>query len=65
MLGAGGSSYKKLRYLVERLWIMVCPKWVLTKCQPIVLDDEITYLAKALGWKKQKERLLMLEAQTP
>jgi uncharacterized protein YbjT (DUF2867 family) len=27
---------------------MVCPKWVLTRCQPIALDDVITYLAKAL-----------------
>ncbi len=39
ILGAGGASYKMLRSLVKRLWIMVCPKWVLTKCQPIVLDD--------------------------
>jgi uncharacterized protein YbjT (DUF2867 family) len=27
---------------------MVCPKWVLTKCQPIALEDVITYLSKAL-----------------
>ncbi|HXS59536.1 MAG TPA: NAD(P)H-binding protein [Candidatus Sulfopaludibacter sp.] len=43
-----GASYKMLRYLVERLWFMVCPKWVLTKCQPIALDDVIRYLVKAL-----------------
>jgi len=27
---------------------MVCPKWVLTRCQPISVDDVVTYLAKAL-----------------
>lgn len=54
ILGAGGASYKMLRYLVERLWIMVCPKWVLTKCQPIALDDVITYLAKALEVEQTK-----------
>lgn len=35
ILGPGGASYKMLRYLVERLRIMVCPKWVLTRCQPL------------------------------
>ena len=54
ILGAGGASYKMLRYLVERLWVMVCPKWVLTKCQPIALDDVITYLAKALEVEQTK-----------
>jgi uncharacterized protein YbjT (DUF2867 family) len=54
ILGAGGASYKMLRYLVERLWIMVCPKWVLTKCQPIALDDVITYLTKALEVEQTK-----------
>ena len=54
ILGSGGAVYKMLRYLVERLWIMVCPKWVLTKCQPIALDDVIMYLAKALEVEETK-----------
>jgi uncharacterized protein YbjT (DUF2867 family) len=52
ILGPEGASYKMLKYLVERLWIMICPKWVLTRCQPIALDDVITYLAKALDVKE-------------
>ena len=36
-----------LQYLVERLPVMVCPKWVLTKSQPISVDDVVTYLARA------------------
>jgi hypothetical protein len=38
-----------LQYLVERLPMMMCPKWVLTKSQPISVDDVVTYLVKALN----------------
>jgi uncharacterized protein YbjT (DUF2867 family) len=37
-----------LQYLVERLPLMITPKWVLTKSQPIALDDVITYLVKSI-----------------
>ncbi|MDF2737043.1 MAG: 3-beta hydroxysteroid dehydrogenase/isomerase family protein [Nitrososphaeraceae archaeon] len=40
-----------LQYLVERLPIMVCPKWVLTKSQPISVDDVVTYLIKSIEIK--------------
>ena len=45
IIGAQGGSYAMLRYLVERLGIMVCPKWVKSKAQPIAVDDVISYLA--------------------
>lgn len=47
ILGQGGGSFQMLQYLVERLPVMVCPKWVLTKSQPIAVDDVVTYLAEA------------------
>ena len=31
---------------------MICPTWVLTKCQPIALDDVITYMSKSLDVKE-------------
>lgn len=49
ILGHGGGSFEMLQYLVERLPVMVCPKWVLTKSQPIAVDDVVTYLADAVG----------------
>jgi len=52
ILGQGGGSFQMLQYLVERLPVMVCPKWVLTKSQPIALDDVITYLSKSLYSKE-------------
>ena len=48
ILGSGGSSFEMLRYLVDRLPVMICPKWVMTKCQPIFIDDVITYLAQSI-----------------
>ncbi len=48
ILGSGGSSFEMLRYLVERLFMMVCPKWVMTKCQPIFIDDVINYLSQSI-----------------
>jgi uncharacterized protein YbjT (DUF2867 family) len=44
IIGAGGGSYAMLRYLVERLRIMVCPRWVKSLAQPIAVDDVIDYL---------------------
>jgi len=41
ILGSGGGSFEMLRYMVERLPVMICPKWVLTKCQPIFIGDVI------------------------
>src|ERR671910_1543208 len=48
ILGQGGGSFQMLQYLVERLPLMITPRWVLTKSQPIALDDVITYLAKSI-----------------
>src|ERR671918_1717074 len=52
ILGQGGGSFQMLQYLVERLPAMVCPRWVLTKCQPIAVDDVIQYLALCIQTKE-------------
>ena len=44
IIGAQGGSYAMLRYLVERLPVMVCPSWVKSLAQPIAVDDVISYL---------------------
>ena len=48
IIGAQGGSYAMLRYLVERLPIMVCPSWVKSLAQPIAVDDVVFYLAQSL-----------------
>lgn len=48
IIGAQGGSYAMLRYLVERLRVMVCPSWVKSLAQPIALDDVVEYLIRCL-----------------
>lgn len=54
ILGQGGGSFQMLRYLVERLPLMICPKWVLTKSQPIAVDDVVEYLARSVESNETK-----------
>ncbi len=49
VLGAGSISFEMIRYLTERLPMMVCPRWVNTRVQPIALRDLLAYLGQAVG----------------
>lgn len=48
IIGAGGASYEMLRYLVERLPVMITPAWVKTRIQPIAIRDVLAYLVGCL-----------------
>lgn len=48
IIGAGGASFEMLRYLVERLPVMACPKWIDTRIEPIALRDVLRYLVGCL-----------------
>ncbi|MEI6669893.1 MAG: SDR family oxidoreductase [Acidobacteriota bacterium] len=48
VIGSGSLSFELIRALVERLPIMICPRWVSTQAQPIGIDDVLAYLASAL-----------------
>lgn len=48
VIGAGSLSFEMIRALVERLPVMVCPRWVDTRTQPIAIDDVLAYLKAAL-----------------
>jgi len=49
IIGAGGASFEMVRALVSRLPLMITPRWVTTRCQPIAVDDVIGYLAGCLA----------------
>lgn len=49
IIGGGGASFEMVRALVNRLPIMITPRWVTTRCQPIAVDDVISYLAGCLA----------------
>ena len=44
ILGSGGASFEMLVQLVEKLPVMICPRWVETPCQPIALPELLRYL---------------------
>ena len=48
VIGAGSLSFEMIRALVERLPVMICPRWVDTPTQPIAIDDVLAYLRAAL-----------------
>lgn len=48
IIGSGSASFEMIRYLTERLPIMVTPKWVTNLIQPIGIEDVLKYLVAAL-----------------
>jgi uncharacterized protein YbjT (DUF2867 family) len=47
IVGARSESYRTLRYLVQRLPVMIAPSWLRTQTQPIGIDDVVSYLTQA------------------
>ncbi len=48
IIGSGSASFEILRHLTERLPVMITPRWVDTRCQPIGIRDVLDYLVGAL-----------------
>jgi uncharacterized protein YbjT (DUF2867 family) len=48
VIGSGSLSFEMIRALVQRLPVMICPRWVDVKAQPIAVEDVIAYLLAAL-----------------
>lgn len=52
IVGSGSASFEMIRDLTEKLPLMITPKWLNTKCQPIAIRDCIRYLVGVLGVKE-------------
>jgi len=48
IIGSGSASFEIIRDLVEKLPVMITPKWLHTRCQPIGIADVITFLERSL-----------------
>lgn len=48
IIGSGSASFEIIRDLVEKLPVMVAPKWVMRYCQPIAVSDVLYYLSGCL-----------------
>ena len=57
VIGAGSESFRTMLYLVKRLPVMITPRWVETRTQPIAVDDVVAHLAAArrLGAEAERE----------
>ncbi|MDX1616569.1 MAG: SDR family oxidoreductase [Candidatus Promineifilaceae bacterium] len=49
IVGSGSLSFEMIRYLTERVPVMICPRWVFSRVQPIAIRDVLAYLVAALG----------------
>jgi uncharacterized protein YbjT (DUF2867 family) len=48
IIGSGSASFEIMRDLVEKLPVMITPKWLNTKCQPIGISDVLSILSKTI-----------------
>lgn len=48
IIGSGSASFEMVRYLTERLPVMVAPRWILNQVQPVAIRDVLAYLSAAL-----------------
>ena len=58
IVGSGSLSFEMIRYLTERLPVMICPKWVFTRIQPIAIRNVLDYLVAALDCAASTGRIL-------
>jgi len=58
IVGSGSLSFEMIRYLTERLTVMITPKWVNTRTQPIAIRDVLSYLINALKVEKTKGEII-------
>lgn len=58
IIGSGSASFEILRYLVDRLPIMVTPKWVKVVTQPIAIRDVLRYLVECLQLLETADRVI-------
>jgi len=58
IIGAGSVSFDLVRYLTERVPVLISPRWVSTLTQPIAIDDVLRYLLESLEMPETESRIL-------
>lgn len=57
IVGSGSVSFEMIRYLTERLPMMICPQWVYTLTQPISIRNVLDYLVSALNVPESADKI--------
>jgi len=63
IIGSGSLSFELIRYLSERLPVMICPRWVYTRIQPIAIQNVLDYLVAALQKPESAGRIIEIGAE--
>ncbi|MCJ7659446.1 MAG: SDR family oxidoreductase [Anaerolineales bacterium] len=58
IVGSGSVSFEMIRYLTERLPVMICPQWVYTRVQPIGIRNVMEYLVAALNTPESAGKII-------
>lgn len=58
IIGSGSLSFEMVRYLTERVPLMICPSWVYTRTQPVAIRDVLDYLVAALDVPESRDRIV-------
>jgi uncharacterized protein YbjT (DUF2867 family) len=58
VVGAGSISFEMIRYLTERVPLMIAPRWVYTRTQPISIRNVLDYLVGGLHLPEDKARII-------
>lgn len=58
IVGSGSVSFEMIRYLTERLPVMITPRWVETRVQPIAVRDVLAYLVQAPHTRPEGHRVV-------
>lgn len=58
IVGSGSISFEMIRYLTERVPLMVCPRWVYTRIQPIAIRNVLEYLEAALETAESADQII-------
>jgi len=64
IVGNGSTSFEIIRCLTERLPVMICPRWVVTKTQPIAVSDVLEYLEAALELREAVDEPIEIGGST-
>ncbi len=65
VIGSGSLSFELVRALVQRLPVMICPKWVSVQAQPIAIEDLLEYLLEGLDWSGKDNRIFEIGGPNP
>jgi uncharacterized protein YbjT (DUF2867 family) len=58
VVGSGSKSFEMVRYLTERVPIMICPSWVYSKVQPIAIRNVLHYLVSAIDKPDTRDEII-------